>query len=55
MKPFKLARREDVNPDIIAEWVVQARKWKYNPNATEQQKDLASAVLKAWSNEDVTG
>ena len=50
-KPFKLARREDVNPNIVAEWITQARKWKYNPNATEQQKALAKSILDQWGTE----
>ena len=48
IQPFKLARREDVNPNIVAEWIVQARKWKHNPNATKQQKALATAILDQW-------
>lgn len=47
-KPFKLARREDVNPVIVAEWIVQAGLWKNDPDATDQQKDLANAVMENW-------
>jgi len=47
-KPFKLAHRDDINPEVVAEWIVQAGLWKNDPTATDQQKDLASAVLKQW-------
>lgn len=48
MQPFKLAKREDVHDDIVAEWITQARTWKHDPNATEQQKALSTAILNQW-------
>ena len=47
-KPFKLARREDVNPVIVGEWVIQAKLWINDPDATEQQHDLAQSILDQW-------
>ena len=50
-KPFKLARREDVDPGIVTEWIIQAGLWANDPDATDQQLDLASAVIEQWGME----
>lgn len=47
-KPFSLARREDINPDVAAEWVKQAGVWLDDPNTTDHQKDLAQSVMEQW-------
>lgn len=46
--PFILARREDIDPIIAHEWVLQALEWGHGPEATDQQKGLAQAILDQW-------
>ena len=46
--PFILANRDDVDAVIVHEWVLQAHVWINDPEATDQQKGLAKAILDQW-------